>query len=141
MTDQKLHLKIVSQERELVSADVNQITAPSSDGEITILPGHIPLMSQLQGGELRYVSDKESDVIVISRGFINVAPDNEVTVIVDTAKYVRELSEDLAEAAVQAAQETMKQTTNQRELIMAEASLRQALLELRIAQKTKKSRI
>ena len=55
MAETRLHLTIVSQERQLIDQLVDAITAPASEGEITILAGHIPLMSKLQYGELRYL--------------------------------------------------------------------------------------
>ncbi len=140
-TNQKIHLTIVSQEKQLLSADVLSVTAPTVNGEITLLPNHIPLLSQLQTGELIYRQENEESSFVISRGFLDMGPDNKLTVIVDAAKHVRDLSEQKAQAAIDKARETMAVSTNQRELILAEASLKQALWEIKVAQKTKKAKI
>ncbi len=141
MDKKVLHLTIVSQERALLSETVEQVTAPASEGEITVLPDHIPLMSKLDYGELRYVKDGQENSLVVSKGFINVEPNNQVTVMVDAAKLVREISLEKAQQAYQEARETMASSQDQREMILAEASLRQALWEIRVAQKTKKSSI
>jgi F-type H+-transporting ATPase subunit epsilon len=141
MPEQHLHLTIVSQERQLLSQQVDAVSAPTSEGEITILPGHIPLMSKLDYGELRYQEGNDWHSIVISKGFINVEPSNQITVMVDAAKHARELSEEKAEEAIKHAQETMATSTDRQELIMAEASLKQALWEVKIARKTRKSQI
>lgn len=137
----KILLTVVSQEEQLLKTKVDQITAPTTEGEITVLPRHIALFSKLQDGELRYLEDNVENSLVISSGFITVSPDSEVTVMVDSAKLARDISLEKAEEAVQAAKETMTRTSDQRELLMAEASLKRAMLEIRIAQKSKKSKI
>ena len=141
MATDKLQLTIVSQERQLISASVDAVTAPTTEGEITVLPGHLPLLVQLQVGELVYRIGKEEHSFVISRGFMDVAPDNSIKIMVDTATAAREISVKKAEEAMKQAHETMQQTTDRRELLLAEASLKQAMWELRVAQKTKRTSI
>lgn len=140
MADRKLKLTVVSQERQLLSEMVESVTAPAVQGEVTILPDHIPLFSPLQTGVLTYKNGEETQ-IVISKGFLDVGVDNNVTVIVDAAVHARDISLDKAEAAIKAARETMITTQDRRELLMAEASLRQALLEIKVARATKKASI
>lgn len=137
----KLDLRVVSQERELLRESVDSLTATTVEGEVTILPGHIPLFTKLDTGELIYRNDKEENSIVVSKGFMTVAPNNEVTIMADTAVHAREVSEEKAEAAIKAAHETLRTSADQRERIMAEAALRRALLEMRIAERTKRSRM
>ncbi len=140
MAHKTLHLTIVTQDKQLLSTEADSVTAVTSEGEITVLPEHVPLFSQLVTGELVYRHDGEEDSLVVSKGFIDVGPDSTVIIIVDSAVHAREISIEKAEAAVKAAQETMAMsTTTQQEMIMAEASLRRALLEIRVAQKTKRA--
>ena len=141
MTKPKLKVTIITQEKVLLETEAESLTLPTSEGEITVMPGHIPLLSRLQTGEVIYRGGNEETSVVISRGFVDVAPDNQVTVLVDSAVHEREISVEKAEAAVRAAHETMAKTVDQRELLMAEASLKRALLEVRVAQKTKRARI
>lgn len=137
----KLNLRVVSQERELLRESVDSLTAQTTDGEITILPGHIPLFTKLGTGELTYRVNNSETSVVVSRGFLTVAPNNEVTVMADTAKHAREISIEKAQAAVKAARETIQSTEDQRERMLAEAALRRALLEVKIAERTKRTRI
>lgn len=137
----KILLTVVSQERQLLKIQVEQITAPTTSGEITILPEHIALFSKLETGELKYTVGKVEKSMVISDGFITVSPNSEVTVMVDVATDERDFSVQKAEAAIKAARETITSTADQRELLMAEASLKRALIEIRLASKTKKSSI
>lgn len=137
----KILLTVVTQEEQLLKTQVDQITAPTVEGEITILPNHIALFSKLKTGELRYIEETEEHSLVISNGFITVSPESEVTVIVDSATLDRNISMAKAEQAVRDAKDAITKTSDQRELLLAEASLKRAMLEIRIAQKSKKSKI
>lgn len=137
----KIQLKVVTQEEQLLDIEVDQVTATTTDGEITILPKHVALFSKLKTGELIYQNENKKNSLVVSGGFITVSPDSEITVIVDSATLDRNISVTKAEEAIKAAKETMTRTTDQRELLMAEASLRRAMLEIRLAQKSKKTQI
>ncbi len=139
MEKQKIHLSIISQVKVLETVEVDSITAPTSEGEITVLPGHIPLFARLQTGELRYHNDKAEESFVVTKGFIDVSLDNQVTVIVDTVTAAREINAQKAENAVQAAKESMTQSRSAQEFLMAEASLKLALIEIKVANKTKKA--
>jgi len=141
MSKQLLHVTVITQEKQLSSFVAHAVTAPTVQGEITILPGHIPLFAKLQTGELRYQTEAEKDSFVVSKGFIDVGPNNQIMIMVDSAVEARAISLQKAEQAVQAAHETMSKTVDERELMMAEASLKRALLEIKVAQRTKHSRI
>jgi len=139
MAKQKIHLSMISQGSVLDTVDVDSITAPTVEGEITILPGHIPLFSRLQPGELHYKDNNLDESFAVSAGFIDIGPDCNVTVIVDSVTAAREINVQKAQTAIDAAHQTMSQSQNRQELQMAEASLRMALIELKIAQKTKRA--
>jgi len=137
----QLLLTIVSQEKQLLSVKVESITAPASQGEVTILPDHISMFTRLDPGILIYRIGDEEHSFVVSNGFLDVHEGSSATVIFDTATAARDISLVKAQQAIEAAKETMSQTTDRRELLMAEASLKQAMLEIKIAQKTRRSSI
>lgn len=137
----QLQLRVVSQEKELLSGKVDSITLPTASGEITILPGHVTLFSQVKLGMMTIRRANDEQLLVVSDGFLNIAPNNEVVVMIDSGVLDRDISLQAAEKAVKAASETMTKTVDQRELMMAEASLRRALLEVQIANRTRKTRI
>jgi len=141
MESGKITLTIVSQERALLTAQVDSVTAPTTEGEITILPQHLPVFTQLQTGVLTYRYDKQEEQFVLSKGFLDVGPGNQVTVMVDTATHARDISLEKAEKAIAEAHETMKSSRDQQELLLAEASLKQALWEIKVARASKRSRI
>lgn len=137
----QLQLRVVTQEKELLATKVDSITLPTASGEITVLPGHVALFSQVKLGMMTVRTGADEQFVVVSDGFLNVAANNEVVIMIDSGVLDRDISLQAAEKAVKAASETMTKTVDQRELMMAEASLRRALLEVQIATRTRKSRI
>jgi F-type H+-transporting ATPase subunit epsilon len=132
----QLHLTIVTQEKELMSQDVDSITAMTTSGEVTILPEHIPLMTKLQDSELIFRRDGKENGIAVYGGFLNVEPENKVVVLADTAMRSEEISEAKAEEARKRAEATMQQEKlNATEMAIAEGELRKAILQLKIARK------
>lgn len=129
-------LKIISQERELLDKPVQSLSVPGEDGELTILANHVALLSRLQMGELKYVANGVETSMVISRGFLSCSHENEVLVIADTAIEARELSVKKAQEAIEAAKKRIQSSNKLEEYIQAEASLRLAMIELKVAKRS-----
>lgn len=137
----QLQLELVSQEKRLLTVMIDSLSVVTSEGELTILPGHISLFAKLVPGELIYREQKTEHSVVISAGFLDVSDQNKITVMVDTAVAARDISEQKAQQAIEQAHQTMQNSSDRQELLMAEASLRRALLEIKVAQKSKKNKI
>jgi F-type H+-transporting ATPase subunit epsilon len=103
-----------------------------------VLPHHSPLFTRLTIGDFIYRIKGVEHHVVVTQGFMDISPENTATVIVDSATHERDLSLVKAQAAVAAAQETMQLSRDKRELLLAEASLKQALLAVKVAQRTKR---
>lgn len=130
-----LQLTIVSQEKELAKVSAQSVSVPGSQGELTILPGHVPLVTRLQPGVIRYDVDGVQRELAVSQGFVTVNVGSEVIVMVDSAMEARDISLTKAEEAIARAKEAVQLSSDQRQRLKAEAELRFALLQLRIAQK------
>jgi F-type H+-transporting ATPase subunit epsilon len=127
-----IHLEIVTAERTVMSDDVDQINAPGAAGRMGILPRHEPLLTTLIPGELTIVKGGERTPFAISGGFMEVLPDR-VTILADTAERADEIDETRAEAARRRAEDMMRERHSERDMIMAEAQLRRAMVRLRVA--------
>jgi F-type H+-transporting ATPase subunit epsilon len=80
-----LTLEIVTPERKVLSEEVEHVVLPTEGGgEIDVLPGHIPLMTMIEPGELRYFKDGQQESIAVARGFIEVIGDT-VSVLTEAA--------------------------------------------------------
>ncbi len=135
----KLKLTIVSAEEKLFDQEVDFVTLPTTNGLITILKDHQPLISKLDFGEMVYQLNGERHQMLLTQGFVNKKPDNQVLVVVDSAFSSRELNDEKVKAAIAKAKETYRISKDKQELLMAETSLKQLFWELQIANKKKHS--
>jgi F-type H+-transporting ATPase subunit epsilon len=85
-----LQLDVITPERRLISEAVDSVTVPGLGGELGILPGHTPLISQLQTGVLTYTQGGASRRLLVSGGFVEVNADR-VSVLADVAERPEEV--------------------------------------------------
>ena len=85
-----LKLDIITPERNLLSETVDAVTVPGLGGELGILPGHTPLISQLQTGVLSYAQGATTRRLLVSGGFVEVNNDR-VSVLADLAEFPEEV--------------------------------------------------
>ena len=93
----KIQLEVVTPERRVLAEPVDLVTVPGLNGEMGILPGHTPLISQLKTGVLSYLQDGRTVQLLVSGGFVEVRDDN-VAVLADVAERPEEI--DAAAARV-----------------------------------------
>src|SRR5262245_24944646 len=91
----KIQLEVVTPERRVLAEPVEEVYVPGLGGELGILPGHTPLISQLQTGVLTYVDGGKSFQLLVSGGFVEVRDDN-VAVLTEVAERPEEI--DVARA-------------------------------------------
>jgi F-type H+-transporting ATPase subunit epsilon len=95
---EKIHLEIVTPERQLFSGEVDYVTVPSTTGYLGILPGHAPLLAELGIGEISYRIGDRTDFLFCSWGFVEVLPDR-VVLLAQTAEMVSDIDIKRAEEA------------------------------------------
>ncbi|MBI5370208.1 ATP synthase F1 subunit epsilon [Candidatus Uhrbacteria bacterium] len=137
-----LSLKIVTPERVVFEDTVDSVTATTQMGEITILPHHIPLVANLQAGELRVRSNGDEQFLVASTGFLEVRSGNEVVILADTAERVEELELEKIEDARERARQLLEEKRHIDDVAFADAAavLERELARYRVAIKRKKYR-
>lgn len=86
----KIELEVVTPERRVLAEPVDMVTVPGLGGELGILPGHTPLISQLQTGVLTYLQDGKSFPLHVSGGFVEVRDDH-VSVLAEVAERPEEI--------------------------------------------------
>jgi F-type H+-transporting ATPase subunit epsilon len=94
----KIQLEVVTPERRVLAEPVDMVTVPGLGGELGILPGHTPLISQLQTGVLTYVQDGKSFSLHVSGGFVEVRDDH-VSVLAEVAERPDEIDAARARAS------------------------------------------
>ena len=102
-----LALEIVTPEARVYSDTVDTVVIPTVDGEIGILPGHIPLVTQVADGELRVTQGNETKALVVSGGFAQIDGDR-VKVLAEFAVNVAQIDDGAVERAMQRAQQSLE---------------------------------
>ena len=87
---ERLQLDVITPERRLLSEAVDAVTVPGAGGELGILPGHTPLISQLKTGVLSYTQGATTRRLLVSGGFVEVNEDR-VSVLADFAEFPEEV--------------------------------------------------
>lgn len=129
---------VVTPERQLLQETVVEVTIPGLDGELGILPGHAPLITELGIGELRYRTSASGGTVPLSilRGFAEVLPDR-VTVLAETAERAVEIDLSRAEAALARAQKRLASNDTNIDWDRASIALQRAVIRIQIARKYK----
>jgi F-type H+-transporting ATPase subunit epsilon len=132
---EKLELEVVTPDRLVASESVDIVMAMGALGEFGILPSHIPFLTPLQPGELRYRKGNQLEYMVVTGGFAEVS-NNKVTVLAEAAEKAREIDIDRAKRAKERAEKRLAQAKAEDvDYTRAEMALKRALLRLRVAEK------
>ena len=136
MIPDSIELIIVTPEKQLLREGVVDVVLPGAEGELGILPGHAPLMSELGIGELSYrgASGNASGVLAVIRGFVEVLGDR-VTILAETAERAAEIDLARAEAAKARAEHRLATGDPNIDLDRASIALQRALIRIQIARK------
>jgi F-type H+-transporting ATPase subunit epsilon len=164
MLPEAIQLVIVTPERQLLSESVAEVTLPGADGELGVLPGHAPLITELGIGPLTYRPKYASSPlpssagetaeqtyhpknineplhVAIIRGFAEVLGDR-VTVLAETAERPEEIDLDRAKGALERAEKRIATGASNSEVDWdrATAALQRALVRIKVAEYAQRRR-
>jgi len=129
----RLQLDIITPERGLLSEAVDAVTLPGLGGELGILPGHTPLISQLQTGVLSYTQGTTTKRLLVSGGFVEVSNDH-VAVLAELAERPEEIDAARARTERDQAEKLLNTTTgSEDDLSRARTQFERASARLQIA--------
>lgn len=127
-----LLLEIVTPERIAFSGPVDSVVLPSESGEVGIMPGHIPLLTMVEPGELQVTANGTTDYLAIDKGFVQIIGDK-VSVLTEQAINVSEIDlsalEDARKRAEKALEEAKKQGADSPLIEESEKILRFAMAQ------------
>lgn len=106
-----LILEIVTPEAKVYSDTIDSVVIPTVEGEIGVLPGHLPLLTQVQDGELRVTKGVDTQFLAISGGFAQIDGDK-VRVLAERAINEEKIDEHAVEAAMKRAEQELKDAKN-----------------------------
>jgi F-type H+-transporting ATPase subunit epsilon len=128
-----LKLEIVTPDKLSFQGEVDSVVIPASEGEMGILPMHIPLVTQIKPGELVITRGHKKEYLAVGEGFVTVTHDT-VNVLTDMAIESEHIDEGAAEAAVKRAQDALagKHELGSEEAAAVHASLAKSLAQLHV---------
>jgi F-type H+-transporting ATPase subunit epsilon len=127
-----LQLQIVSADRMLVNERVDEVEIPGADGYFGVLPGHTPLLSLLQVGQMWYRQGQTIHYLAIAQGFAEVQPDR-VTILAQVAEKADEIDVVRAEAAKRRAEERLAAPIVNLDAERARVALLKSLIRIQVA--------
>jgi F-type H+-transporting ATPase subunit epsilon len=132
----KLNVELVTAEGRVLSQEADFVLAPGADGDLGVLPHHIPLLTPLRTGEVMVRNDGVEEFLFVSGGFLEVLPDR-VVILADAAERAEDIDQTRAEAARRAAEEALAEHAGD---AMAAAKLERALYRLKVAEVRRRRR-
>ena len=126
-----LTLEIVTPEARVYSDTIDTVVIPTTSGEVGILPGHIPLLTQVEAGELRVTKNGKEESLIIGEGFAEIENDR-ISVLAENAINEEVIDEHAAETARARAEEALKNRDSMEpeEVERIEAALRFSMAQL-----------
>lgn len=138
-----LQLKIVTPEKLILEELVEYVSLPTKEGEITVLPNHIPLIAPLASGDIvAFISGEHLPIAVVG-GFVEVKKNDmgqtEVAVLADFAEHVSSISDEVIKQAKEKSEELRKLAINNEivDFEHFETELERSLTRVKIADKWK----
>ncbi|MEI6108064.1 MAG: ATP synthase F1 subunit epsilon [Opitutae bacterium] len=102
-----LTLEIVTPEAKVYSDTIDSVVIPTVEGEIGILPGHIPLLTQVSSGELMVTKGNAVQFLIVSGGFAEIDGDM-VRVLAENAITEEKIDVNAVENAMKRAEQDLK---------------------------------
>ena len=133
-----LNLEIVTPEKRAYSGSARMVVVPGAEGDLGILPDHMPLMTQILPGEVQVTTESGEELfLAVGEGFVEVCPDR-VSVLTDMAIEEAEIDEKAAEEAVARAERDLRdQALAGEELATVQGSLLKSLAQLKVKRRSR----
>jgi F-type H+-transporting ATPase subunit epsilon len=126
-----MRLEIVTPDAVVYSEDVDMVTLPAVDGQIGILPMHIPLMTQMVPGEMIVRKNGRDEVLAVGEGLVAVTNDH-VAILTDMAVAAENIDEAKAEEARRRAEARLHEKLSAEEIAAVNAALARSMAQLRV---------
>lgn len=130
---QKLTLELVTPAKKVLSEAVDEITAPGTMGQFGLLPGHTPMLTTLDVGELSYRKGNETFYVAVNWGYVEIEEDR-VIILVETAEIEDEIDLERAKTALGRAEEALAEmSAEEKEYRVMQQALARAMARIQVA--------
>lgn len=129
--DKSLTLRVITPERVFYEGSVDMVEFNTTEGEIGVLPGHIPLTVIVKPGILNIYEEQGQKEAALHAGFAEILPDG-VTILAEIIEWPEEIDESRAQAARDRAEERIRSRTPETDLARAETALQRAVARINV---------
>ena len=133
-----LTLEIVTPEKRVYSQPVDRVKLPCSEGDMEVLPGHVPLITTINAGEVRAQKDGQTEQLAVDNGFVEVFGDK-VSILTGAAIDIEDIDHEAVDKAQKRAEEALAKAEADN-LDPAEVERLEAIARFAITQKLLKKR-
>jgi len=130
-----LHLEIVTPRGSVVATDAEEVVLPGKLGEFGVLDGHIPFLSALRPGVIRYREGGAARRLAVGTGFAEVGAGDKVLVLTDEHAFPEDVDVDETSRELQGAEARIKEWSGELNVahqeLLDEAEWAQARLEVK----------
>ena len=127
------HLKVLTTERQFYDGEVDRIVVRTTQGDVGILPNHVPYTAALGIGGLTVITGGNERIAAVSGGFVDVSKDGTV-VLARTCEWADEIDINRAREAAERARAKLQQKESEHEQNVAQVKLKKAINRMRIAE-------
>ena len=131
-----MNIEIVTPEARVYEDTIESVVMPTTSGEIDILPGHIPIVTEVQAGELIVSKSGTRQSLAISKGFAQCVGDK-ISILAEDAIQIDEIDESAVEEAQKRAENalTTMEKLSDEEVAMLETQIAYARAQILLKQK------
>lgn len=124
-------LRIITPDRIFYENQVEMVEFNTTEGEIGVLPGHIPLTVIVKPGILTITESEEERLAALHSGFAEILPER-VTILAEVIEWPEEIDGPRAEAAKERAEQRLHSKTPETDIARAETALQRAVARIQV---------
>lgn len=132
-----LHLKVISPQKTVFEEEILWVTAPSVEGEITVLPRHERIFSLLKDGIVKIKRKGDEEYLAIGGGYLET-DGKEVHILVSRAHKQDEIDAKLTQTAIENAHKLLKEAKDEGQRQEAAALLRRSVVDMKLLKRRKR---
>lgn len=132
MSNNLIHLEIVTPRKIDFSDDVKSFTAPGTEGSFQVLPRHAPFITTLQVGKVKFITKDGYEKVYATSGGVVEVHDNKISMLAETIEAKEDIDIERAQTAKLKAEKKLETATGN-EIEIAKGALLRALNRLRVA--------
>jgi len=129
-----LSVSVVTPDGKVLENDYEMLSCKAENGELGILPGHIPLVAPLTINAVRLKRDGQEELVAVSGGFLEVRPDK-ATILAQSAELPEDIDIERAKEAKERAEQYLQSQQDDIDRKRAELALNRALNRIKVAAK------